>query len=283
MRYGLNLPTGGACGDPRFLLELCLLAERAGWDGVFLEDYVDYQAQDTPTSDTWSTLAAVAVSTERILLGSDVTPLSRRRPWNVAQQVATVDHLSGGRAVLGVGIGDPQDPGFRAAGEPVEAAVRASISDEALEIIARLWKGQPVSFIGKRFRLDGLAQRLQPLQKPRVPIWVGGLWPRRSVVQRAARWDGAALGWKVGPEGKDVEMTPNDLRKLRTAIAELRGDISRYEFVMGGRARHDDPGAEREWLAGMAEAGATWWTEWVKPAPADEMRNCVVRGPLRVE
>jgi len=107
MRYGLALPTGGECGDPRFLVELAVLGERSGWDGVFLEDYVLFQgAADAPTCDTWAVLAALAVRTERVLLGTMVTPLARRRPWVVARQAAAVDQLSGGRMVLGVGLGD---------------------------------------------------------------------------------------------------------------------------------------------------------------------------------
>src|SRR5581483_12151847 len=107
VRYGLSLPDGGECGDPRFLLELGELAEAAGWEGLFLEEYVCYQGDPAaPTSPAWTVLAALAVRTSRLLLGTAVTPLARRRPWDVAREVATVDLLSGGRALLGVGLGD---------------------------------------------------------------------------------------------------------------------------------------------------------------------------------
>lgn len=106
VEYGLPLPTGGECGDPRFLVELAELAESAGWDGLFLEDYVCYQGDPSaPTCNTWVALAAIAVRTERIRLGTEVTPLTRRRPWNVAREAAGVDQLSGGRMILGVGLG----------------------------------------------------------------------------------------------------------------------------------------------------------------------------------
>ena len=97
MRYGLALPTGGECGDPRFLLELAVLAEEVGWDGVFLEDYVFYQGDPArPTTNTWTALAAMAVHTSRIILGIEVVALTRRRPWNVAREAAAVDQLSEG-------------------------------------------------------------------------------------------------------------------------------------------------------------------------------------------
>src|SRR5919205_337694 len=103
MRYAINL---GAVADPQTLGEMARLAEDAGWDGIFLEDYIVYQGrQDIPTYDPWVALAAMAVRTGRIHLGTEVTPLARRRPWKVAREAVTLDHLSGGRLVLGVGIG----------------------------------------------------------------------------------------------------------------------------------------------------------------------------------
>lgn len=113
MKYALALPTGGECGDPRFLVELAERAEGAGWDGVFLEDYVWYQGDaGIPTCDVFAALTAIAARTSRIRLATCVTPLSRRRPWNVARQAAAIDQLSEGRMILGVGLGDVNDPGF---------------------------------------------------------------------------------------------------------------------------------------------------------------------------
>lgn len=107
VRYGLSLPNGGECGDPRFVLELAERGEAAGWEGLFMEDYVSYQGDPhAPTCDVWTTLGAIAVRTRRIILGTAVTPLPRRRPWNVAREAAAIDQLSEGRFVLGVGIGD---------------------------------------------------------------------------------------------------------------------------------------------------------------------------------
>jgi alkanesulfonate monooxygenase SsuD/methylene tetrahydromethanopterin reductase-like flavin-dependent oxidoreductase (luciferase family) len=282
MRHMLGLPNGGACGDPTFLAELAAEAERAGWEAVLIEDYVDYQAGDMPTCDPWVGLAAIAMRTERVLLGTAVTPIARRRPWRVAQEVATLDRLSGGRAVLGVGAGDPRDTTFEKLGEETGLRTRAAMLDEGLSIIDGFWSGEPLQFQGRHYRVDGVALRLRPVQRPRVPIWVGGLWPRRGPVRRAARWDGAMLGWKVGPSDQEVEMTPDDVRALVAEIGRLRPQGLRgYDFVMGGRRRNPDEVAEREWLRDIEAAGATWWMEWLPPEPPGDMRAAVRRGPLR--
>src|SRR5215469_15046923 len=111
MRYGLELPNTSIGADARLFADLALLAEEAGWDGVFLEDYlVHHNASAAPTYDPWVVLAAIALSTTQIRLGTTVTPLSRRRPWKLARETVTLDHLSQGRLILGVGVGDGTDP-----------------------------------------------------------------------------------------------------------------------------------------------------------------------------
>lgn len=136
MRYGLSLPNGGVCGDARVLAELGCLAEEAGWDGVFVEDYIVHQSDGAvPTCDPWIALAAMAVGTKRIRLGTSVTPLNRRRPWKVAREAVALDQLSNGRFILGVGSGDVGEAGFSRVNEVRDAKERAKILDEALDII----------------------------------------------------------------------------------------------------------------------------------------------------
>jgi alkanesulfonate monooxygenase SsuD/methylene tetrahydromethanopterin reductase-like flavin-dependent oxidoreductase (luciferase family) len=277
MNYGLALPTGGECGDPRFLVELAERAEAAGWDGIFPEDYVLYQGDPTmPTSPTWPVLAAIAVRTERLVLGVEVTPLARRRPWNVAREVAAVDQLSEGRAVLGVGLGDVgefvvADASFTHFGEELDARRRAEQLDEGLEIIAGLWTGKPFSFRGAHYAVDEVTFLPRPVSDPRPPIWIGGGYPHRRPIERALRWDGACLyNAQHGP------LPPE-------AIADLRaraGDRP-WTIAVGGSGRRDDWDAEREHIAAVRNAGADWWIEWVEPAARDEMRQVVERGPLR--
>jgi alkanesulfonate monooxygenase SsuD/methylene tetrahydromethanopterin reductase-like flavin-dependent oxidoreductase (luciferase family) len=273
VRYGLALPTGGECGDPRFLVALAELAEQSGWDAVLLEDYIGYQGQVTPTSDPWVALGAIAVRTVRVRLATSVTPLGRRRPWRVAQEAVTVDHLSDGRFVLGVGLGDLNDPGFGRFGEETNARHRAEMLDEGLEIIVGLWSGQPFSFRGKHFAVDEATLLPKPMQNPRIPIWIGGGYPNRGPTRRALRWDGSML-YK---EGGDY-MTPADVRELK-ALAGSR----RFEIAVGGTARREDWDEEREWIRKVASAGATWWMEWVRPSGRESMRAVVQRGPLRID
>src|SRR5512136_1979140 len=144
MKYGLSLPNGGV--DAATLIDFAVLAEAAGWDAVFLEDYIVWQGhQEVPTYDPWALLAAIAVRTQRICLGTQVTPLPRRRPWKVAQECVTVDHLSNGRLILGVGLGDlvGSDVSFSGVGETMDLKQRAGMLDEALDILAGLWRGEP--------------------------------------------------------------------------------------------------------------------------------------------
>jgi alkanesulfonate monooxygenase SsuD/methylene tetrahydromethanopterin reductase-like flavin-dependent oxidoreductase (luciferase family) len=280
MRQGLALPTGGGCGDPRLLMELAELAEASGWDGVFLEDYVLYQGdRRAPTCDTWVALAAMAVRTERVRLGVEVAPLARRRPWNVARQAAGVDQLSGGRMVLGVGIGDVGndigiDASFTAFGEEVDARRRGDMLDEALDVIAGLWTGEPFSYRGRHFQVDDVTFLPRPLQQPRIPIWVGGGYPNRRPTERALRWGGSCL-YRETHGGDWQDMGPDEVRALRAAAGRRP-----LEIAVGGRRRGEDWERDRELMRAVAEAGADWWCEWLAPAPAHELRAAVARGPL---
>jgi alkanesulfonate monooxygenase SsuD/methylene tetrahydromethanopterin reductase-like flavin-dependent oxidoreductase (luciferase family) len=279
MRYGLALPTGGECGDPRFLVELAERAEAAGWEGVFLEDYVVFQGDPTaPTCDPWIALTGMALRTERVLLGTAVTPLARRRPWIVARQAAAIDQLSVGRMVLGAGLGDVgdhvgRDASFTHFGEEADARRRAGMLDEALEIVVGLWTGEPFSYRGEHFTVDEVSFVPPPVQRPRIPIWIGGGYPNPGPTRRAARWDGSLL---YGVPEHDL--SPDDVR----AIREAAGDRP-YDVVVGGRARQEDWEAERQRLRAVASAGATWWAEYVPADSRDAMRAGVDRGPLRID
>jgi alkanesulfonate monooxygenase SsuD/methylene tetrahydromethanopterin reductase-like flavin-dependent oxidoreductase (luciferase family) len=282
VHYGVSLPTGGECGDPCFLVELAGRAEDAGWDGVFLEDYVCYQGDSAaPTCNTWIALAAIAASTERIRLGTEVTPLARRRPWNVAREAAGIDQLSGGRMILGVGLGDTGeavgvDASFTRFGEEKDARKRGDMLDEALEIIAGLWAGEPFSFRGEYFLVEEVTFRPRPVQ-PRIPVWIGGGYPNPGPTRRASRWDGSCL-YKETYGGPWENMTPDDVRALRNVAGGPP-----YTIAVGGSGRTDDWDAEREHIQAVAEASADWWIEWVPPGERETMLESVERGPLRIE
>ena len=158
--------------DRAALAGLASLAEAAGWDAFFLEDYLSYRG--LPTYDPWVCLAAIAAATTRIRLGTTVTPLPRRHPWELAAQAVTVDHLSGGRLILGVGSGAADDPVFTTVGTPMTAPERAARLDEGLHILTALWTGTVVHHHGPCYRIDGLQLPATPIQQPRIPIWTGG-------------------------------------------------------------------------------------------------------------
>ena len=277
MRYAIDISAAGPWGSPHRLAELAALAEDAGWDGVFLEDYAVY-SDGLETYDPWVALAAVAIATERVIIGTMVTPLPRRRPLKVASEAMTVDHLSGGRMILGVGSGDPTAADLVQAGEEADARTRAAMLDEALDVINALWQGEPVCHRGTHYVLDGVQLTPKPVQRPRIPIWVGGQYTLRRPRERALRWDGACLYKALPPEWDD--MTADDVREFRL-LASQAGRKG-FSIAIGGRQRRDDLDAEREYVASLADAGADWWHEWIHPrTPLETARKLIAAGPLR--
>ena len=194
VHHAVYVPPFATFGDVNLLVDLAREAEQAGWDGFFLWDHLLYQ-DDVPFVDAWIALAAIAAATERIRLGPLITPLPRRRPWKVARESVTLDHLSAGRLVLGVGLGIDfwrEFAGF--GGEAADDPERAALLDDGIEIITRLWSGEPVTYEGSRLRVDGVRFLPKPLQTPRIPIWSAVLWPPRpNPVRRAAVRRGRAV------------------------------------------------------------------------------------------
>jgi alkanesulfonate monooxygenase SsuD/methylene tetrahydromethanopterin reductase-like flavin-dependent oxidoreductase (luciferase family) len=273
VRHAVDISPAGPWGHPRTLAALAARAEGAGWDGVMLEDYVIHP-QTPEAYDPWVTLAAIAVATSRVRIGTLITPLPRRRPWKVAAEAMTIDHLSGGRMVLGVGSGDPESADFARTDEAGDVRTRAAMLDEALEVVDALWRGEPVRHRGEHFRLDGMRMLPRPVQRPRIPIVVGGQLTRRGPRSRALRWDGACLYRATPPEWED--MTPDDVRALRAEAGPG------FEIWVGGRARRFDVDAERAYVADLEAAGATWWHEYLAPDTAEEtVREHIDAGPLR--
>jgi alkanesulfonate monooxygenase SsuD/methylene tetrahydromethanopterin reductase-like flavin-dependent oxidoreductase (luciferase family) len=286
MLYGLNLANGGPYADPRTMADLAALAEQSGWDGIFLEDYLVYQNQpNTPTYDPWVLLAAMATRTDRIRLGTNVTPLARRRVAKLAAEAVTLDHLSGGRVILGVGLGDPWDVALANLGEQLDTRTRAAMVDEALEVLVGLWRGEPFTFQGRFSQVENLTLLPRPVQRPRIPIWIGGQYPKSGPVRRAARWDGSCLFVPTtysaaGTESRD--WTPEDVRTFLATVADLRpAGSGAFDMAVGGRARKDDWAAEQDLVDALAEAGATWWVEWIAPTDRHTAESAIARGPIR--
>lgn len=286
MRHAINVPNFGDYADPATFVALAGTAEEAGWDAVFVWDHI-LGATDwkVPIADPWVLLAAAAAVTSRIRLGPMVTPLPRRRPWVVARQAATLDHLSEGRLTLGVGLGHPPEAEFTAFGEDPDAVVRARRLDEGLAILEGLWSGEPFAHRGEAFRLEEMTFLPRPVQRPRPPIWVAGYWPHRAPMRRAARWDGV-----VPLSAALVESDPGapiPLHELDAVVAVVRAErgqrgLEGFDVVVNGTLP-DDPGEAADLHARYSDVGATWWSEnvngWRGSVP--EMLDLVRRGPPR--
>ncbi len=274
LRFGVSVPN---VGDLDALVALGVEADRAGWDGFFLWDHMAFTREfPVPVFDPWVTLGALAVQTERIRLGTMVTPLARRRPWKLARETVTLDHLSGGRLILGVGLGTPRDADFELLGEDPNERVRAEKLDEGLELLVRLWGGEPVEFAGKHFRVRDTRFGPVPLQRPRIPIWVGGGWPHPGPLRRAAHWDGVyplKLDRADGPE----DLTADELRQAVAFVRERRPAGEPFAVVAGGRS------VEAAHLAALEAAGATWYFPRAAEGPGweDPTMELLRAGPPR--
>jgi alkanesulfonate monooxygenase SsuD/methylene tetrahydromethanopterin reductase-like flavin-dependent oxidoreductase (luciferase family) len=280
MRYAVNVPNFEDYSDVRTVAGLAADAEAAGWDGFFVWDHLAFvKAWKLRIADPWMLLTGVALATERLRLGPMVTPLARRRPWKLARETVTLDRLSGGRLVLGVGLGEPAEDEYGTFGEPTDPVVRAAKLDEGLEVLTGLWSGETVSFQGRHYQVDQVAFQPTPVQRPRIPIWVAGGWPRRGPLRRAARFDGV-FPLKIDHQGELVTLDPDDLRGVLSVIDTHREHAGPFAVMVGGTTP-DDPAAARAVIEPLAEAGMTWWSETVDPRQGDagHWRRRVRNGP----
>ena len=284
MRYGVTLGNMGPCGDPRVIADLAVEVEDAGWDALFIADCV-YIAHNgpTPTCDPWIALAAAAARTQRIRLGTMVTPLARRRPWKVARETVSLDRLSGGRLILPVGLGTLDDRGFGGVGEATGTKERAELLDEALAIIAGLWSGKPFGFEGTHYHVEEMQFLPPPMQQPRIPVWVVGAWPRERSLRRALRWDGL-LPNVLNPDGTHGELTPERIRDMAIYVAAHRDPGTPFDIVVEGSTPADDPAHAADVVRPYADAGATWWLDafWHALDDVDGIRRRIAAGRPRV-
>ncbi len=214
MKRGLSIPN---MGEGPELVQIAVDAERAGWDGAFFWDHtVGTTDFAVPMADPWALLGAVAVRTERIAVGTTIAALPRRQVQEVARQAVTIDHLSGGRMVLGVGLGEPPSE-YTAIGRSPSRAELAARLDESLEVLERLWTGEPVDHEGAHVTLRGAQFLPRPHQQPRPPVWCSCMAPNDRTIGRAARWDGAI----VGEMAEDGSMLPPDPAKVRSVADAL--------------------------------------------------------------
>jgi alkanesulfonate monooxygenase SsuD/methylene tetrahydromethanopterin reductase-like flavin-dependent oxidoreductase (luciferase family) len=284
MQYGLTLPNVGVYGDARTLSDLARVAEEAGWDGFFLWDTIHFQAEKQAVCDPWIALAAVAMRTERIKIGTMVAAPARRQPWKMARETVTLDHLSHGRFIFGVGAGDGSDRGFTAFGAETNGKKRATLLDESLEILQGLWSGQPFSYNGQHYHIEEITFLPSPVQTPRIPIWIGGLWPRKGPMSRAARFDGINAFTKRD-DGTFADLTPAEIQQLKRFMDERHTAPIPFDIVTGGRvfdAFHDEQ--TQALLRAYAAAGVTWCLENIWPQrDVDVVRALIQQGPPHLE
>jgi alkanesulfonate monooxygenase SsuD/methylene tetrahydromethanopterin reductase-like flavin-dependent oxidoreductase (luciferase family) len=273
LHYGFVIPGG----DVHTIVELAREAEIAGWDGVFYWDGVDIELTPvTPIYDPWATLAAIAMRTERIRIGAMLTPPSRRRPWKLARETMTVDHLSHGRLILPVGLGALDDGAFtKVNGEATDKKTRAQLLDESLEILTGLWSGRPFRFQGQHYHLDEMTFQPPTVQTPRIPIWVVATWPGTKSMARALRYDG------VIPQKANI--TPEDIRALKAYAKEHRTLTTPFEIIQEGETPGDDLAQACAQVDPFAEAGITWWMEsmWNFSMDIERVRRRIKQGPPR--
>lgn len=274
MRHGVYLPPFNDLSDPRVLMSLAVLSEERGWDGFFLWDHVLRRPEEALTvADAWTCLAAVACVTENMRLGAMITPLARRRPQVLARQVVTLDHLSSGRVVLGLGLGVDSTGELSRFGEIVDPHARGDLLDEGVELLVRLMSGEHVEHRGRYFTADGVRFLPRPVQEPGVPIWLaaegraksadGGRGLAGRPVRRAARYDGLFL----------IDVGPGELeRAIAMVSAEREGGFEGFDVAV--LAEPNLPLDEAEAL------GATWAMLGIGPdLPLAEVRARIATGP----
>jgi alkanesulfonate monooxygenase SsuD/methylene tetrahydromethanopterin reductase-like flavin-dependent oxidoreductase (luciferase family) len=266
----------GAYGDPRLLVDLACRAEDSGWDGVFIWDHVAYRELGWPVADPYMTIAAIAAQTTRVRVGVLMTALARRRPWKFARETATLDVLSEGRLIVGVGLGSQGREEFAAFGEDPDPRRRHELIDEGLDIVCGLWSGQPFSYDGRHYHVAESLFLPSPIQQPRPPIWIGGRWPTRRSFRRAARFDGVFPTFEG--VGHAERPTPQQLKAaVEYTLSQRASDATALDVVVEGQSS----GPDHELVGAYQEVGLTWWIEklgWFRGS-VDFARGRIEQGP----
>ena len=264
MLHAVNLPLFGALADPGAIVEIGRAADEHGWDGLFVWDHVLSPVPGSwDLADPWVVLAAVATTTTRLRIGPMVTPLVRRRVIKVARETVTLDRLSRGRLILGLGLGGDAGRELSAFGETVDARARGDQLDEGADVLVRLWAGEEVHHEGWP-QVDGVSITPGPLQQPRIPVWFGTKGISDRTLRRAARFDGLY----------PIEVTDDEVRRMLAVISSIRGGLDGFSLAL---AAH--PGVD---LDGLAALGATWVMHAFWPGHRlDQVLRFLAKGPPR--
>jgi alkanesulfonate monooxygenase SsuD/methylene tetrahydromethanopterin reductase-like flavin-dependent oxidoreductase (luciferase family) len=268
VNFGIYLSTYHTTGNIHDLIELAELAEEHGWDGYFLWDHI-LTGEGYDVIDPWVALSAIAVRTNKLTLGTTVTPLPRRRPWKVAREIASLAQLSNNRVVLGVGLGGGIE--FSSFGEENDPRIRVEMLDESLDIIQGLLSGEKFSFQGKHYQID----EAQFTPATDISIWVGGQWPNKKPFKRASRYQGT---FPISVEER--LLSADEVRELMAYVRKQNLQLSDdFELILALYS-FDEP-EKNEYLKAYVEAGLSWYLEMLHPwrGDLDELKHIVKRGP----
>ncbi|TAK20606.1 MAG: LLM class flavin-dependent oxidoreductase [Chloroflexota bacterium] len=287
MKFSIHIHNFGLFSDPRVIGQLAKAADDAGWEAVFVADHLQshWQGEQKPIADPWVAMTVIAMSTTRCKFGPMVTPLSRRRPWQLTSEIVTLDRLSNGRLILGVGSGTGISSSFTPFNEEPDARRRAELMEESLDIMTGFWTGEPVTYAGQHFNVDNARFLPTPVQKPRVPIWVAGHWPHKRPFRRAAHWDGVFIDGPGVDWMKGEIISQQDFRDSMGYTLDHRRELGitgPFDVVIGGHTPNMDRAAES--LKPYADLGATWWVEAIMEGfhGVDEALALIRRGPPRL-
>ena len=276
MKYGFVL----SWGSPADILAMAAAAEEHGWDGVFTWDAISIG--QTPVYDPWVMMGAIAGVTSRVTIGAMVLPLARRRPWKVAKEAVTIDHLSHGRLVIPVGLGTPDDRGFSGVNtDTTDRKIRVQRLDETLDILALAQTGEVFSYDGTHYQVENLQTLPTPVQ-PRIPVWVVGAWPKPRSLARAARWDGLVLTDMTGERTMFSPPSATIIRDAAAWITDHRTSAAPFDIVVEGTTT---TAADTGYVQQAADAGATWFIEsrWSESETPTSLLERIRLGPPRVE
>lgn len=272
MKYGIALPYT----TPRTVAKLSRLAEESGWDGVFLGDAIWCE-------DPMIGLAAAAMTTTRIRLGTMITPVPLRIPWKLASESLALDHLSDGRLILGLGAGAVW-MGWRAFPDEVtDKKSRAEMLDETIDILTLLYQRKQFDYDGRHYhlkltQLDTMHYPPKPVQQPRIPLWCVGLWPGKKSMQRVLKCDGVVVE-KRSKDNKPEDVTPDDIREIKAYIDSNRTHSTPFDIVMNGNVSDLDRPQLQDKLLPLIGAGATWWIDGLFDATEEKAVERIRRGP----